>query len=589
MRDLTWDLTLMYHDHKDWEADFARIRPLAEAFGAFRGRLAENAAILRDALETLDAFERVGEKVYVYAHLRSDENTADNANRAAQNRVESLFAALSEISAWFEPELMAIPEERMASFLAAPELAFYRRSLEELLRERAHILSEPEERLLGLFSDVLSAPDKTFSILNDADLDFGKILNAAGRRVPLTHGSYRRFLESPERAVRRRAFKGMFGAYHKLRNTFAATLDGAVKRHAVEAGARHYKTSLDAALFDDCVPESVYLNLIATVRENLAPLHRYLELRRKALGLRKLDMFDLFVPLARESAETYEWGEAVALVKAACAPLGEEYCHNLEKAFSERWVDVPERKGKRSGAYSSGCYDSVPYLLLNYNGTLNDVFTLAHELGHSLHSYASNTHQAYHYADYSIFVAEVASTTNEILLSEHLLRATADRTLQIRLLCHLLDDIRSTVYRQTMFAEFELRIHRLAEAQTPLTADLLDAEYLELNTLYHGSAVQADPAIAGEWARIPHFHYNFYVYKYATGMAAAIKLSENLLGGDAKLREDYLGFLRAGGSKDVLEIMRDAGVDLASPSPIRDALKYFEHAVERLEKLILAE
>lgn len=578
----TWDLAALYGDLAAWEHDFNRIRPLAEAFLAFRGRLSESPAVMRDAIAALDEFERLGEKVYVYAHLRSDENTADNANRARQDRVEALFASLSETSAWFEPEVMAIPEETMARFLASPELAFYRRSLEELLREKPHTLSEPEERLLGTLGDVLGSPDKTFEILNDADLDFGKVRGEEGKLLPLTHGSYRRFLESPDREVRRRAFRKMFGSYDKLRNTFAATLDGAVKRHVTIAKVRHYPSALARALAPDRVPEEVYRNLIATVHEHLGAFYDYMELRREKLGLRELDMFDMYNPLLPGCRREYSFEAAVDLVRKALRPLGEEYAKNLDLAFSQRWIDVPERRGKRSGAYSSGCFDSYPYLLLNYNRTLNDVFTLAHELGHSMHSFYSNRNQAYHYADYSIFVAEVASTTNEMLLFEHLLEESSDRDFRAYLLGHLADEIRGTIFRQTMFAEFELLVHELAEGGTPLTADLLDEKYFELNKLYYGPQVKTDPLIRIEWARIPHFYYNFYVYKYATGMSAAIRLAQNLRSGDPARREAYFGFLKAGGSRDVLDIMKDAGVDLSTPEPVASALEYFGTTVKRL-------
>ncbi len=578
----TWDLAALYADLADWEADFNRIRPLAEAFLAYRGRLAESPAVLRDAIAAGDAYERLGEKVYVFAHLRSDENTADNANRARVDRVEALFASLAETSAWFDPEVMAIPEETMKAFLEAPELAFYRRSLLELLREKPHTLSEPEERLLGTLGDVLGYPDKTFEILNDADLDFGRIRGEAGRSEPLTHGSYRRFLESPDREVRRRAFRRMFGTYHKFRNTFATTLDGAVKRHVVGAKIRHYPSALVKSLAGDNVPEAVYRNLIATVHDNLEGFYDYMKLRREVLKLDRLDMFDMYNPLVPGCRREYDFPEAVTLVKRALAPLGEEYAGKLELAFSQRWIDVPERRGKRSGAYSGGCYDSYPYLLLNYNRTLNDVFTLAHELGHSMHSYYSNSTQEYHYADYSIFVAEVASTTNEILLFEHLLENSSDRAFRAFLYGHLADEIRGTIYRQTMFAEFELLIHELVEAGTPLSADLLNEKYFELNKLYYGPEVEADPLIAVEWARIPHFYYNFYVYKYATGMSAAIRLAENLRSGDPAKREAYFGFLKAGDSKDVLDIMKDAGVDLSTPAPVAAALGRFRSTVASL-------
>ncbi len=579
----TWNLEAIYPDLAAWEKDFAAIRPRAEAFAAYRGRLAESAATFAAAIAALDEFERLGEKVYVYAHLRSDEDTANSANRGRQDRVEGLFAELSEISAWFEPEVMAVDPERMEAFLAAPELALYARSVRELLRERAHTLSEPEERLLGTFGEVLGASDKTFELLNDADMSFGKVRDGAGKLVELTHGSYRRFLEDADRSVRRRAFEKMFGSYRKLRNTFASTLDGTVKRHVVSAKVRKYPSALNAALFSDNVPESVYENLIGAVHEALPALGRYLELRREVMNLDAIDMYDLYNPLLPECRSEYSWPEAVATVKAALAPLGEEYAAVLNRAFEERWVDVPERKGKRSGAYSSGCYDTYPYLLLNFNGTLNDVFTLAHELGHSLHSFYSNQTQHYHYADYSIFVAEVASTTNEILLSEHLLANTADRNLRIYLLCHLADSIRATIFRQTMFAEFELSMHRLAEEKVPLTADLLDEKYYELNARYY-PGIKAHAAIAVEWARIPHFYYNFYVYKYATGMSAAIRLAEKIRNGSAADREAYFGFLKAGDSKDVLDIMRDAGCDLSTPEPVRAALAYFDRTVTRLRQ-----
>ncbi len=585
----TWDLSVLYADKDAWENDFARIRPLAEAFASFRGKLAESPESLKRAIEALDEFERLGEKVYVFAHLKSDENTADNTNRARVDRVEALFASLSETSAWFDPEIMAIPDETMQRFLDAPELALYRRSLIELLREKPHTLSEPEERLLGTLGDVLGYPDKTFEILNDADLDFGTIKGENGKSAKLTHGSYRRFLESSDREVRRRAFRKMFSTYDKFRNTFATTLDGAVKRHAVSAKIRHYPSSLEKALSGDNVPAEVYRNLIATVHRRLDVFYDYMKLRREVMKLDKLDMYDMYNPLVPGCRREYSFEEAVALVKAALAPLGEEYAEHLDLAFSQRWVDVPERKGKRSGAYSSGCYDSYPYLLLNYNGTLNDVFTLAHELGHSMHSFYSNRTQPYHYADYSIFVAEVASTTNELLLFRYLLAQNPDRDFRAYLLGHLADEIRGTIFRQTMFAEFELMVHELSESGTPLSADLLNEKYFELNKLYYGPEVEADPLIAVEWARIPHFYYNFYVYKYATGMSAAVRLSDNLLSGDPAKREAYFGFLKAGDSKDVLDIMKDAGVDLSTPAPIEAALDCFQSTVSDLYLLSFPE
>ena len=569
----TWNLEAIYPDAKAWEKDFNRIRPLAEAFLAFRGRLSESAATLRQAIEALDAFERLGEKVYTCAHLRSDENTADNANRSRVDRVETLFASLSDTSAWFDPEIMAVPDETMNRFLDDPELALYRRSLLELLREKPHTLGEPEERLLGTLGDVLSNPSKTL-----------KIQGENGKTAALPHGSYRRFLESADREVRKRAFRKMFSTYSKFRNPIACTLDGTVKQHVAGARIRHYPSALEQALFSDNVPAEVYRNLISAVHGKLDGFYDYMKLRRELMGLDKLDMFDMYNPLVPSCRREYPFAEAVKLVKKALAPLGEEYAANLDLAFTQRWVDVPERKGKRSGAYSSGCYDTFPYLLLNYNGTLNDVFTLIHELGHSMHSFYSNKTQPYHYAGYSIFVAEVASTTNEILLFESLLAHTKDHDFRCYLLGHLADEIRGTIYRQTMFAEFELLMHELSEQGNPLSADLLNEKYYELNKLYYGPDVAPDRLISVEWARIPHFYYDFYVYKYATGMSAAIQLAENLLSGDPAKREAYFGFLKAGDSKDVLDIMRDAGVDLSTPAPVNAALDRFHSTVKQLRR-----
>ena len=580
----TWDLAALYGDLAAWERDAAQIRPLTEKFAAYRGRLAESPAVLREAIEAQDAASRLTAKVYTYAHLLSDEDTSNNPNRARVDKLDALLASLSELEAWFEPEFMRIPEDKMKAFLDSPDLAFYRRSIEELLRDKPHTLSEPEERILGTLSDVLGSSANTFELLNDADLSFGSVRDGGGKLVKLTHGSYRRLMEDADRKVRRTAFKKLYRRYKEFRNTFASTLDGEIKNHAASAKIRKYPSCLAAALSDDNVPEQVYTNLIDTVHAKLDRFYPYMELRRKMMALEKLDMYDIYNPLLPAASGRYPFARAEELVKAALAPLGEEYLRDLDRAFKERWIDAPERRGKRSGAYSSGCFDSYPYLLLNYNSTLDDVFTLAHELGHSMHSFYSHRAQQYHYAGYRIFVAEVASTTNEILLSEYLLRQAETKEQRAYLYGHLLDEIRGTIYRQTMFAEFELALHRKAEAGVPLSADELTADYYALNKLYYGDAVEADPLIGLEWARIPHFYYDFYVYKYATGMSAALVLAGNLLSGDPAKREAYLDFLRAGDSKDVLDIMKDAGVDLSTPAPVAAALDYFGETVKKLER-----
>ena len=585
--EMTWDLETIYANPADWEKDFAAIPALVDKFMAFKGKLADSATSLREAIETEDAMERLAEKVYVYAHLRSDEDTANTENRSRVDRAQGLFAEISGKTAWFNPEIMGIPKKKMGELLAAPALSFYKRSLEELLRSRPHTLSEKEERIIGLSSDVMGTASKTFSILNNADMRFPKITDSDGSRVELTHGNYIKFLEDPRRRTRKKAFRGMYSTYTKLRNTFATTLDGTVKRHVLSAKLRNHSSALNAALFLDNVPEKVYLELIQAVHDKLPALHKYMQLRCDVLDLEHIDMFDVFTPLVPECKLEVSWDKAKEMVQEAFKPLGKEYCESLNKAFEERWVDVLENRGKRSGAYSSGCYDTYPYLLLNFQGTLNDVFTLAHELGHSMHSFYSNKEQEYHYADYRIFVAEVASTTNELLLHDYLIKNTDDDNVKAYLLCHLLDQLRGTIYRQTQFAEFELWMHQQSEQSIPLNADMLSEKYFELNAEYYGASVKPNQRIEMEWARIPHFYYNFYVYKYATGISAAVQLSRNILSGDAKKLKDYFGFLKAGDSKEVLDIMKDAGVDLSTPEPVHVALDLFNDTVDELRKLLI--
>lgn len=585
MKETVWDLTALYSDIGLWEKDFAALQEKAEKFAAFKGRLAESPAVLKSAIEASDEFDRLAEKVYSYAHLKSDENTSVGANRARVDRVTSLLSRLSPLEAWFTPEIMAIPDARMLELLNAPELAFYRRSLLELLREKPHVLSEAEERLLGTLGDVLGTPDETFSTLNDTDLEFGRVRTSDGRMRSLDHGSYHRFMEEPDRDIRKKAFHKLYRQYRQYRNTFACTLDGTVKRHTAMASLRKYPSALEASLSADNIPVAIYDNLISAVKKNLPALHEYFDLRAEVLKLDDLDMYDLYAPLLPDCRREYSFADGAQLIRASLSPLGGEYCALLEKAWQERWIDAVCRKGKRSGAYSGGCYDSYPYVLMSYDRTLNDVFTLTHELGHSMHSYFSRTHQHYHYADYAIFVAEVASTCNELLLSEHLLQSNPDdHAFRAYIYAHLADEIRATIYRQTMFAEFEKLIHADCQANIPLTADHLCEKYYALNAEYHGRNISADRDIELEWARIPHFYYNFYVYKYATGMSAALQLSRGLLSGDAAKQQAYLGFLKAGDSKDVLDIMRDAGVDLATPEPVDSALTFFRETVGNLRQ-----
>ncbi len=567
-----WDLSPLYDSDDAWERDFALLDSLLKASLEFKGKLADSPSSLRAALEQFDELYRTLDKLYTFAHLKSDEDVTDSENLARLGRAMSKHAEIAGALAWFEPEVLAIPEDAINAFMESEELAFYRRTLKEILRDKPHTLSESEERILGLAADALHSPAKVFSAMNDADAKFPVVPDGKGGEVELTHGNYQKLLESPSREARAEAFNAMQTFYREHRNSFAATLEGTVKTHILNANLRSFPSPLAAALHSDNVSVEIYDNLISTVRSGLAPFAEHLEFRAKKLGLEKLDMYDLRAPIVDTVEKSIAWDEAIEMVMSSLAPLGDEYVDTASKAFSERWVDSRESRGKRSGAYSSGCYDSPPYILMNFNGTLNDVFTLAHELGHSIHSLFSRRAQKYHYADYKIFVAEVASTTNELLLHENLIRDTNDKSLKAFLSSHLLDTIRGTLLRQTMFAEFEKLIHEMLLSDGALTADKLSEKYYELNAAYH-PGIDADKLIAVEWARIPHFHYNFYVYKYATGISAAATLSKKLLEGGQTERDAYLGFLRAGSTRDVLDILRDAGVDLASPAPVENALE----------------
>ena len=585
--ELTWDLTLIYRDNDEWENDFAALDGLVEKFNAFQGRLSESAAVLNNAISAMDDMERKLEKLYTYAHLKHDEDTAEPLAKSLENRASGKAAAISAACAWFEPELLAIDDEKISAMLNEDVLAFYKPSIEELLRAKKHTLSEKEERILGALSDVLSAPEDIYESLTDADMRFPTIKRENKDKVELTCGNYIKFLESPDRKVRKRAFKAMFGSYEKIINSCASTMDATVKKHVVSARLRNYPSALDKALFADELPRELYTNLIASVHRHIPELTDYLKFRAKKLKLKKLDMFDLYTPLVKRDEHVYTYAEAQKMVLEAFAVMGEEYVSVVRRAFDERWVDVMECRRKRSGAYSSGCYDTAPYLLLNFNGTLNDVFTLAHELGHSMHSYFSHKHQQYHYASYPIFAAEIASTTNELLLHDYLMKKYAgDPAMQSTLLVHLIDEVRACIYRQTMFAEFELDIHDLREKDIPLTADLLCENYYNLNDRYYGGAVNADELIKYEWARIPHFYYNFYVFKYATGLSAAMKFAANILSGDAELKDKYYSFLKAGDSRNVLDILRSAGVDFINSPVVDDALEEFGKLVKQLKKVL---
>ncbi len=586
-----WHLQDIFSDDAAWEDALAALQGRIALAAGFRGRLGEGPRVLLQALSTQDETGRELEKLFAYAHMRSDEDTRVSTYQAMMGRVAMLATQIEGAWAYFEPELLSLPEARLRRWCAAPPpeaagLAIYRHKLDNLLRQKPHVLSAPEEELLARAGEIARAPDTVFGMLNDADLTFPNVHDDQGRLVELTKGRFIRFMESGNRAVRRESFETLYATYAKQRNTLGALLSASVKRDWFYAQSRRYASSLQMALDADNVPLAVYENLIAAVRGSLPALHRYLRLRRRALGLERLHMYDLHVPLVEEPEAHIPYAEALRTVQRGLAPLGEDYVRRYCEGVASGWVDVFENQGKTGGAYSWGVYGVHPFVLLNYQGSIDHVFTIAHEFGHALHSHLAQETQPYPYAGHSIFVAEVASTANESLLMRHLLEQATERRQRAYLVNHYLEEFRTTVFRQVMFAEFEKVIHERAEAGEALTADSLSAAYRELNLAYYGPEVEVDPQIDLEWARIPHFYNAFYVYKYATGFSAAQALAEAICRDGAAARQRYLGFLRAGASKYPVDLLREAGVDMASPGPVDAAMAVFGRLVEELETLL---
>lgn len=581
-----WDLTTIYPDDAAWEQDVAAIEEMLGDVAALQGRVARSADDLLAALRLRDQASMRLWQVYVYANRRFDSDTTDPVGQALAERAGTLAAKVSAALAFIDPEILSAPEAQIRAWLREhPDLAVYEYALDQLLRQRAHVRSAEVEAILAQLSDITRAPGEIFEVLTNADLSFPTIEDEQGQPVQLSHGRYLRFLRSPDRRVRRDAFTGYYSAFQGIRNTLGASLAAQVRTHVLNARVRHYSSSLEAALTPNDIPVEVYHNLIATVNANLSRLHRYLRLRRRIMGLDELHFYDLYAPLVPEADVAVPYAEGERLVRAAFAPLGEEYGAAIAEAFSSRWIDVYENVGKRSGAYSDGAYTTAPFMLLNYQDRLNDVFTLAHELGHAMHSYFTRKTQPYVYGDYTIFVAEVASTLNEALLTDYLLQTRDDPTLRRYLIVEQLEDIRTTLFRQTMFAEFELEIHRRAEADEPLTTELFSTIYRDLVMRYHGAEVTLDEQIALEWARIPHFYYNFYVYQYATGLSAALALHKRIVSEGRPAIERYLRFLRSGSSRPSIDLLRDAGVDMLSPAPIQAAMDHFDALLSDLEQM----
>jgi len=583
----TWDLGTLYADDDAWEKDFKKYEKQINGYEKFRGKLGDDAKTLAACLKFDDELDRVGDNLGTYAHLRTAEDTANSTYQRMMGRFRNAATKASENASFVRPEILSLSAATLKKYLAAKEMAPFKLVLERIMRYKPHTLSPAEEKLLAMQGEMSDAANNIFRQLNNADLKFGSLKTERGEEVELSHASFSTFLHSPVRKVRQAAFHQYYAGFKAHENTLAATLAGSVQRDVYYAKARNYPSALEAALYPDVVPPAVYDNLIASVRKNLPAVHRYFEVRRRTMKLKEIHQYDTYVPILSELDTKHTWSQGVRAVIDSLAPLGSEYCRVLEEGLSGRWCDRYENQGKQSGAFSSGTYDSIPYILMNYQPeVLDHVFTLAHEAGHSMHSFFSAKTQPHVYYGYTIFVAEVASTFNEQLLSKHLMSQARDDKERAYLINREIDAIRGTIIRQTMFAEFEKNVHALVEAGEPLTVDRFKSVYRELLEAYFGPKFTLDDELSLECFRIPHFYRAFYVYKYATGLSAAIALSERVMTGGKRELDDYMNFLKGGCSKDPLDLLRGAGVDMEKPDAVNTALAHFSKLVDELDSLL---
>lgn len=581
-----WNIEKMYSSKALWEEDIKKAENLSKEFLKFQGNLTDSSKTLHEALEIRDKIWQIVEKAFVYSRMKQDEDNRISESQAMVDKSETTIAKISAFMSFFTPELLSSEEGTIEKFMSEnPDLKKYEFLLETILREKKHVLSTEGENILAQLSEVTHAPHSIFNMLNNADMNFGEIEGEAGKKVQLTHGNYITFMESPNREVRKRAYERIYETYRNLVNTLATSYSFNVKGDAVSARIRNYPSSRAAALSSGNISEEVYDNLIDVVNSYLPVLHKYTELRKSILGVENLKMYDVYVPLVEIPKKEISFEEAVQLMKEALAPLGEEYIANVENGVKNRWIDVHETHGKTSGAYSFGSYDSMPYILLNFTHSLKDVFTLVHEMGHSMHSYYTRKTQPFIYGDHSIFTAEVASTVNESLLINYLLNKETDKEMRKYLINFYIEEFRTTLFRQTMFAEFEKLTHEAVENGKSLTNEFLCREYNKLNQKYFGNTIEDDEFIKYEWSRIPHFYRSFYVYQYATGFSAATSLSNKILTEGDVARNNYIEFLTLGSSKDPVDLLKIAGVDMSSPEPVNEAMETFKALVLELEKL----
>jgi oligoendopeptidase F len=579
-----WRLEDLFVSQASWDKEYQLIHDLVKQIKQYEGKLT-TAASVKACFELDDKLSLHTERLYVYANMRHHEDMADPGYMSLSDKAKKLSVKVGEATSFITPEILSLSEAQLRDLIANPELSAYKFTLSEMLRQKPHVLSKPEEALMAQVGNLSQAPNTIFSMLNNADMKFPKVKDEHGEEIELTHGRYIQFLESSDRDVRRNAFQAMYSTYSKQKNTLAATLSANVTKNIFYARARKYPSVLEMSLSNDNIPVEVYSNLIDTIHEHLPLLHRYMKLRKKLLKVDELHMYDLFTPLVEEFKMNIPYEQAKQTVVESLKPLGDSYMKVLNEGLEDGWIDVYENEGKRSGAYSWGAYGTHPYVLLNHKDNLNSMFTLTHEMGHALHSYHSDQALGYRDAQYTIFLAEVASTLNEALLMDYMLDKSTDPKEKMYLLTYYADQFRTTVFRQTMFAEFEKIIHEAVERGESLTPQELSKIYYELTSKYHGPEMTVDQDIEMEWARIPHFYTSFYVYKYATGFSAATSFAKQIMDEGQPAVERYLGFLNSGGSDYSINILQRAGVDMSSPQPIRQAMEVFKDLIEQMEQL----
>ena len=583
----TWNLESIYANNELWEEDYAALEKDAAEFAKLKGAIEADVSKISAVLDAYYGLHRRLSKLSVYARMRFDQDTTDSTYQTMSAKIGSLGVKIGAASAFVEPEILSYSKEQLEAAEKENErTAYYGRKIEEMLRGQEHTLDAEKEELLAAAGDMAEAPDDIFSVLMNADMKYPDIVLEDGTHLPLTNSTYISYMESPDRAVREGAFKTLYGQIASLKNTFAAIYRSNLKQAKFYAQSRKYSSARAMYLADSNVPESVYDNLLSAVHEALPMMYRYVAVRKKVLGVDKLHMYDVYTPIVAAQNQTYEFEQAKQMVLEALKPMGEDYLSHAREGLENRWIDIYPNKGKKGGAYSWGCYDSQPFILLNYTKNLDSVFTLIHEMGHSIHSYYSRTAQDYAYSDYKIFVAEVASTCNECLLMHDLLEKTTDKEQRKYLLNHYLDSFKGTLFRQTMLAEFEKNAHDYCAQGKPLTAEALSQMYLELNQKYFGPDMEKDEEIAYEWMRIPHFYTPFYVYQYATGYSAAVALSAKILKEGKPAVDAYMSFLKGGESKDPIDLLKMAGVDMTTEKPVADALALFGELVTELETLV---